>query len=123
MKDTVPEELEQGRITTGPMASYSTYGFNGAFFVRYKKAWLKIIISDEMGWDHVSVSLKHRCPFWHEMCFVKDLCFKPDEWVLQYHPAESDYINDHPYCLHLWKPQNVDIPTPPKIFVGIGDAK
>ena len=24
---------------------------------------------------------------------------------MQLHPAEQEYINQHPYCLHLWRPQ------------------
>lgn len=69
------------------------------------------------GWDHVSVSLRNRCPSWDEMCKIKDIFFGPEECVVQYHPAQSEYVNIHPYCLHLWKPQNRSIPVPPKIFV------
>lgn len=81
---------------------------------RYK---IRVIASWGEGWDHVSVSLEHRCPTWDEMCFVRDFFFNPDECVVQYHPAEENYINDHDYCLHLWRPQNQEIPMPPKIFV------
>ena len=40
-----------------------------------------------------------------------------DETVVQYHPPKSDYVNNHPYCLHLWRPHSQEIPRPPKIFV------
>ena len=69
-------------------------------------------------WEHVSVSLKHRCPNWQEMCFVKDLFWSEDELVVQFHPPRSDYVNHHPYCLHLWRPLDGHIRTPPSIFVG-----
>lgn len=80
---------------------------------------LRVIASWGEGWDHVSVSLASRCPTWDEMCFVKDFFFHQSECVIQYHPTQEDYINNHPYCLHLWRPQNCEIPKPPKIMVGI----
>jgi hypothetical protein len=69
------------------------------------------------GWEHVSVSLANRCPTWDEMCFVKQLFWKDDETVLQFHPPKSDYINNMPYCLHLWRKRNCDAPLPPQILV------
>lgn len=54
-------------------------------------------------WDHVSVSLPGRCPNWNEMCIIKDLFFSPDETVVQFHPKKSEYVDIHPYCLHLWQ--------------------
>lgn len=69
------------------------------------------------GWDHVSVSFRNRCPTWDEMCIVKDLFFYPDECCIEYHPAAADYVNNMPYCLHIWRPQNQELPRPPKNFV------
>lgn len=63
-------------------------------------------VSDGSGWDHVSVSLATRTPTWEEMCWVKRLWFLPEEVVMQLHPAESEYVNYHPFCLHLWRPQS-----------------
>jgi len=79
---------------------------------------LQVIASDGGGWDHVSVSLPDRCPTWAEMCYVKQAFFQSKEWALQYHPASQDNINCHPYCLHLWRPQNIEIPQPPWWMVG-----
>lgn len=79
------------------------------------------IVSSGMGWDHVSVSIptERRTPTWEEMCYIKHVFFKDDEVVVQYHPAKSDYVNNHEYCLHLWRCQNVEFPTPHPIMVGI----
>lgn len=79
---------------------------------------VRIISSAGDGWEHVSVSLENRAPSWAEMCWVKDLFWSPDECVIQYHPPEADYVNHHPYCLHLWKPIGVELPRPPTDFVG-----
>ena len=74
----------------------------------------------ELGvdWEHVSVSLPNRCPNWPEMCFVKDLFWDAEETVIQLHPPKSQWINNHPYCLHLWRPKSVSIPLPPSVAVG-----
>jgi hypothetical protein len=82
------------------------------------EADLHIIASWGGGWDHVSVSLEHRTPNWTEMSAVKDLFFYEEECVIQYHPPKSEYVNYHPFCLHLWRPQGKTIPLPPSIFVG-----
>ena len=76
-----------------------------------------VVYSNGGGWDHVSVSNKSRCPSWGEMCIIKDIFFEEEECCVEYHPAKSNYVNIHPNCLHIWKPQNRSIPVPPKIFV------
>lgn len=72
------------------------------------------------GWDHVSVSVfgEKRCPTWDEMCRIKGLFWGDDEWVVQYHPAASDYVNVHKFCLHLWRPFDGKMPRPPSWMVG-----
>lgn len=69
------------------------------------------------GWDHVSISYPNRCPTWEEMCKAKDVFFREDECCIEYHPARENYVNFHPYCLHIWKPQNMEIPVPPICYV------
>lgn len=80
---------------------------------------LRVIASDGMGWDHVSVHCQMRCPSWEEMHYVKTLFWHDDEAVMQLHPPASEYVNNHPYCLHLWRPQDADIPRPPSWMVGL----
>ncbi len=73
--------------------------------------------SIQSGWDHVSVSKAHRCPTWQELEFIKDLFFDPKEVVMQLHVAKENHRNLHPYCLHLWRPHDQEIPLPPNCFV------
>ena len=99
-------------------------GNNGAFYLparRLDAAPLKVIASDGGGWEHVSVSLPDRCPSWHEMCHVKSLFWDAEDAVMQLHPPASDYVNQHPYCLHLWRPswEGAVIPLPPSWMVGV----
>lgn len=74
---------------------------------------LLIVVSDGSSWDHVSVSRVNRCPNWPEMEHVRRLFFKPEETVMQLHVPDKDHINKHPFCLHLWRPQAIEIPRPP----------
>ena len=78
-----------------------------------------IVFSWGGGWDHVSASFPSRTPTWEEMAEIKRMFFHPDECCVEYHPVESEYVNMHPHCLHIWKPQTETIPTPPYWMVGI----
>jgi len=84
---------------------------------------INVIASFGEGWEHVSASLVYRCPTWDEMCMVKDFFWGEEDTVIQYHPAKSEYINFHPYCLHLWRPMNAEIICPPKLMVGHDTGK
>lgn len=79
---------------------------------------LLVVASAGAGWDHVSVSRPNRCPNWPEMSHIYGLFFRPHQTVMQLHVPASEHINCHPYCLHLWRPHNVEIPRPPGWMVG-----
>jgi hypothetical protein len=113
------------RVKTGKWGSDDSEGKNGMFtFAMKSKVGKNVnvatIASDQEGWEHVSVSLPglNRCPTWEEVCFVKSLFWDDEDCVVQYHPAKSESVNYHPYCLHLWRPVGRDILTPPPLFVG-----
>jgi hypothetical protein len=118
---------EKHRVKRGPMGSNARYGNNGAFFVPNKlraKAGeppLAVIASDGGGWEHVSVSLPHRCPTWPEMAYVKGLFWDDGDCVLQFHPPQSEYVNNHQFCLHMWRPTHAIVPMPPSLMVGYRD--
>jgi hypothetical protein len=109
--------LEKYRVRTGPWGSEFADPF-GAFLW---PSGMKVIASPgdaEVNWEHVSVSFPDRTPTWEEMCCIKDLFWKPEEPVMQLHPPKSDYVNNHAYCLHLWRPKGESIPLPPSVAVG-----
>jgi hypothetical protein len=84
-----------------------------------QRSELLVVASTGEGWDHVSVSLEDRCPTWEEMEFIKKLFFRDDETAMQLHVPETDHVNVHPNCLHLWRPNDGrEIPRPPSIMVG-----
>ncbi len=113
---------ERYRVKLGKMGSDESYGNNGLFVLKNPKLKrvLRVIASEGFGWEHVSVSLSHRTPSWPEMCFVKDLFWEPVDMVVQFHPVEEDYVNHHPYCLHLWRKckTNDFCETPPIQLIG-----
>jgi hypothetical protein len=129
MKDNF-DHLSKYRIRKGFMGSDDSIGRRGAFqFPSLNGLVMFIAIADcgngplVEGWEHVSVRARtkgakeDRCPTWEEMCFVKRLFWKDDETVIQYHPPEENYINDHSAVLHLWRPIQAAIPMPPEILV------
>lgn len=123
MRQNLLDEVEKCRVKHGLFRSSPVDGNNGVFEIPFHskniKATLTCIVSDGGGWDHVSVEWDnhHQVPTWEMMCEVKRLFWDADEPVIQIIPAEENYINVHPYVLHLWKPQEVNIPLPPLEFV------
>ena len=126
MRTEYGAEVEKGRVRDGVFKT-ATGDKHGAFFLRCPTTGerLTLIVADGETtwkresmdgepWDHVSVSCERRCPTWQEMCWVKEIFFADDELVVQYHPAKSDYVNEHPFVLHLWRPLVSPIPMPPK---------
>ncbi|WP_143809151.1 DUF7694 domain-containing protein [Paraburkholderia susongensis] len=70
-------------------------------------------------YSKATVAGEKRCPLWSEMAWVKDQFFEPCEAVMQLHPPREQYVNNHPYCLHMWRPHREAIPLPPVTMVGI----
>lgn len=91
---------------------------DGWYLIPFKGLTLRVIASDGMGWDHVSVSLPNRCPTWEGTEHIRKLFFRDDETVMQLGVPDSDHINFHKFCLHWWRPQQAEIPRPPAILVG-----
>lgn len=112
------------RIRGGTFGSTEVQGNNGAFELTLKHSQkLLIIASDQLGWEHVSISRRDRCPTWEEMCQVKEIFWDDTDCVVQYHPPRSEYVNNHPYCLHLWRQSGSQtMPMPPSYMVGIKAA-
>lgn len=122
---------EPHRISTTPPWLSKEGDRFGMFVIRDGRTQIKAIVCDASdpdseGWEHVSVSVSymntnrkiiHRTPTWDEMCMVKRMFFEPEECVLQFHPPESEYVNVHKHCLHLWLNIYHPFKVPPKICV------
>lgn len=93
-------------------------GMGGKYYDRINNKWLNFIFSYQLGWEHLSVSMSNKTPSWDQMCMMKDIFWGEDEACVEYHPRKEDYVNMHKHCLHIWKPTEECLPTPPSILVG-----
>ena len=133
MRTEVPKELELARIRKGPLASDESYGLQGYFtlYVGQHPAGFDTIYciqsSNRHGWDHVSCyaiyfdyenNKRARIMGWMEMEYIRSLFFEDDEWVIQYSPPREKRVNVHPYVLHMWRPHDGELATPPQWMVG-----
>lgn len=134
MRKTFSPAIEAGRLRIGFYGTDSCDPDRGVFHARAPSGqMLRILMSSGSdwhlcdfplpAWEHVSVSCPHRCPTWDEMCWVKEQFWNDDECVIQFHPPRAEYINNHNFCLHLWKPVGVEIPRPPAGAVGLKSDK
>ena len=53
-------------------------------------------------WLHVSLSRPHSLPSYEDMATVKKLFIGADKRAYQIFAEESQHVNIHSYCLHLW---------------------
>lgn len=117
--------LNNNRVRQGPYWSDDSLGFNGLFVFALpgEPRRIRCLCSDGEGWQHVSVSFGPQgksCPSWELMCRIKDLFWEPEDVVVQFHPPQSQYVNNHVGCLHLWRCiDGREQPIPPSILVGI----
>lgn len=117
--------LEETRVRDGMLRSNPGDPY-GAFRIMGPCGALLYIIACDgdvpdqsiAGWEHVSVRREKHVPNWQEMCFVKDLFWAQEEMVVQYHPPRSQYVNNHPHVLHLWRWTKGTFPMPPAILIG-----
>lgn len=116
--------VEQFRFSKAPYTSREGDRY-GLFSIPFEGRNLLVVVAPDIfstneltEWEHISVSLKNRCPNWREMSYVKDLFWDEEDTVVQYHPKKSDYVNMMPTCLHLWKWNKGEIPTPHYLLVG-----
>ena len=93
---------------------------NGYFWFPARR--MVVLVSNGGDWEHASVSIVDRCPTWDEMDEVKRRLWGPSDVVMQLHVAADQHVNNHPYCLHLWRPLDRVIPLPPIHYVGLRAA-
>lgn len=63
----------------------------------------KGFVTKDGGKWHLSISHKNRLPTYEEL---KDARYRfcPDvKYMAQIFPPKEEFVNIHPYCLHLWE--------------------
>lgn len=109
-----PEKFrEGGKVNENGYFLLPRQGKSGKYYT--------VIASNGEGWEHVSVSIatEKRTPTWEEMCYIKSMFWDDEDPVMQLHPPRSQWVSNHPYCLHLWRPLRTDIPLPAPEMVGL----
>jgi hypothetical protein len=59
-------------------------------------------------WLHVSCAHADKLPSWSDLREVKTVFCGPKRLALSILPSEAEYVNIHPYVLHLWCPLDHD---------------
>lgn len=80
-------------------------GHIGAWFRRADG--LQVCVTEErhpdgVEWMHVSVARRSRLPSWEDVKVVRNLFLNPDAEAFQMLPPQAEYVNTHPYALHMW---------------------
>lgn len=60
------------------------------------------VFGDGRRWMHVSCSKPLELPSWDDLKLVKDTFIGRDRTALQVLPRAAEYVNIHPYVLHLY---------------------
>lgn len=99
------EEIKQNKHILN--SGKAMFGFD-AFIVKVMGNEYHVVASIEPKQEHISITLKtkKRIPTWEEMKAIKDIFFYDEEECYQVFPKKSEYVNIHPYCMHIWRNKN-----------------
>lgn len=53
-------------------------------------------------WLHISCARQTALPSWEDLKMVKRVLAGPERQAIQVIPRDSECVNHHPYCLHLF---------------------
>lgn len=91
------------------------------FLYQNKSERLTVIVSGEVHDDrkylHVSCSNPFHVPTYDQITFVKQVFVGDDREAYMVFPMKDKHVNIHPYCLHLYSP---DEPVLPDFTGGAG---
>jgi len=85
----------------------------------YMDSWtykgLRVVASvatyDGQEWLHVSFSRPNRIPDYNDIQLVKNNFIGEDRKAIMVWPEKEHYVNQHPYCLHLWQSEVNPLPV------------
>lgn len=109
----LPQKYDEFRHPVGGSMGNEQNGF-----IILPQKGLKIMFSNGMGWEHASVSRVSKMPSYDDLTWVKQILWGANATVMQLFVPFDEHVNRHPYCLHLWRPLEDEIPRPPNVMVG-----
>jgi hypothetical protein len=57
---------------------------------------------DRRLWVHLSVSRQAMLPTWKDLTLARDEILGPEVKCIIVVAPESEHVNIHPFCMHLW---------------------
>ena len=125
----MPEEYRH----THPIVKFVSNDQDGGFFIiphyDMRGYQFNVLANNGKEWEHVTVTVSLAgsrptfLPTWNDMCFIKNLFWDEEETAMQLHPPKSEYVNNHPFALHLWGRKQKDIPLPASEMIGVKGFK
>lgn len=99
----------------------------GFYAYRQAKTGMNVIVSvmreeDEQRWLHVSLAYKTRLPSWDDIKMVKSIFIGDNRFAYQVFPPVDQYVNLHPFVLHLWSCVDVEAGAVLPDFRGGGNS-
>lgn len=90
----------------GGIWSVESFGEFGRKYV-HNLTFQSVILSvseeaDGRVWAHLSTAFPSRLPTWGDLRKAKDLFLGEEARAIQVLPPKSEWVNIHPYCLHLF---------------------
>lgn len=112
MDELTPRVLPAGWALTEDFENAKVYRSASGLAVISEVAFYPPDNRGAQPWLHVSTSRAERLPSWEDLREVKDLFCGRDRLALQVLPPEAEYVNAHPYVLHLWVALGPGRPVP-----------
>lgn len=78
----------------------------GNKFVPFTLGDLQIILSIDNNKWHMSVGCKNRLPKYQELKHMRYELLPDDCYMAQIFPPKKEFVNLHPFTLHLWEIDN-----------------
>lgn len=75
----------------------------GMMAVRFSMGYCDILVSEEPGGLHLSISTRTRYPNWEEIKRARYKLLPPDRTYAIMFPPMDQYVNVHPNCFHLYE--------------------
>jgi hypothetical protein len=69
----------------------------------YKMGRCKILVSQDNGLWHLSISTPSASPSYEEIKAARYKYIPNDVTMAQIFPPKEEFVNIHPFCHHLWE--------------------
>jgi len=101
--DHLPNEIPMSWFVIGKLQGQNIA--DGVAF-KIKGGWAAMVTGateeDGCRWIHISLSHAHRIPTWPELVNIRDTVLGSDALCVQVLAPDSEHVNLHRHCLHLW---------------------